>query len=94
LDAADQTGYPFTRVRSALADRPELTIQHGLHTIHAGVQALRYQNNHPTSNNNGFLETLTYNGQFSGDPATAARATVPRIFFLTAYRPQRSLLTA
>ena len=30
-----------------------------------GVQAIRYQNNYPTSNNDGYLGSLFYNGQFS-----------------------------
>ncbi len=34
-----------------------------------GVQALRYQNNYPTSNNNGYLGTELYTGAFSANPA-------------------------
>lgn len=48
-----------------------LTWQHGRHLVSAGVQALRYQNNYPTSNNDGFLGTLGYNGQFTSNPAAA-----------------------
>jgi hypothetical protein len=46
-----------------------LTWQHGLHSISVGVQALRYQNNYPTSNNNGFLGGLNYSGNFTSNPA-------------------------
>ncbi len=45
--------------------------QRGRHTMTFGVEAIRYQNNYPTSNNNGYLGTLTYNGAFSSDPAVA-----------------------
>jgi hypothetical protein len=46
-----------------------LTWQHGLHSLSMGVQALRYQNNYPTSNNNGYLGTLSYNGNFTSNPS-------------------------
>jgi len=48
-----------------------LSWQHGLHYISMGVQAIRYQNNYPTSNNYGYLGTLTYSGVFSANPAAA-----------------------
>ncbi len=41
----------------------------GRHTVTTGVQALRYQNNYPTSNNNGYLGVLRYNGSFTSNPA-------------------------
>ncbi len=46
-----------------------LTWQRGRHTLSFGVQALRYQNNYPTSNNNGYLGSLTYNGSFTSNPS-------------------------
>jgi hypothetical protein len=46
-----------------------LTWQRGKHTLNFGVQALRYQNNYPTSNNNGYLGSLTYNGSFTSNPS-------------------------
>ncbi|NYF52440.1 TonB-dependent receptor [Tunturiibacter gelidoferens] len=46
-----------------------LTWQHGKSTFSMGVQALRYQNNYPTSNNNGFLGSLNYTGAFSSNPS-------------------------
>jgi Carboxypeptidase regulatory-like domain/TonB dependent receptor len=49
----------------------DLTWQHGRHTVDVGLQALRYQNNYPTSNNNGFLGTLTYSGGFTSNPSEA-----------------------
>ena len=46
-----------------------LIIQRGKHALSLGVQALRYQNNYPTSNNNGLLGSLTYSGVFTSNPA-------------------------
>ncbi len=51
-----------------------LNIQRGAHTITMGVQALRYQNNYPTSNANnnnggGYLGQLGYSGAFTSDSA-------------------------
>ena len=51
-----------------------LNIQRGAHTFTMGVQALRYQNNYPTSNANnnnggGFLGQLGYTGAFTSDSA-------------------------
>jgi hypothetical protein len=46
-----------------------LTVQHGKSTFSIGVQALRYQNNYPTSNNNGFLGSLNYSGAFTSNPS-------------------------
>ncbi len=48
-----------------------VTWQHGLHLLSMGVEALRYQNNYPTSNNNGFLGSLNYSGAFSSNPSAA-----------------------
>jgi hypothetical protein len=48
-----------------------LTWQHGLHYISMGVQAIRYQNNYPTSNNDGYLGALNYTGAFSANPGAA-----------------------
>ncbi len=46
-----------------------LTLQRGNSTFSMGVQALRYQNNYPTSNNNGYLGSLTYSGAFTSNPS-------------------------
>jgi hypothetical protein len=46
-----------------------LTWQRGKHTLDFGVQALRYQNNYPTSNNNGYLGSLYYTGAFTSNPS-------------------------
>ncbi|RXH54618.1 Oar protein [Granulicella sibirica] len=45
-----------------------ITWQRGKHTITAGIQALRYQNNYPTSNNNGYLGNIGYGGGFTSNP--------------------------
>ena len=46
-----------------------LTWQRGKHTLSLGIQALRYENNYPTSNNNGYLGSLTYSGAFTSNPS-------------------------
>ncbi|HEY5214558.1 MAG TPA: TonB-dependent receptor [Acidobacteriaceae bacterium] len=45
-----------------------LTWQRGKHLLSMGVEAIRYQNNYPTSNNDGFLGTLNYSGNFTSNP--------------------------
>ncbi|HUO31477.1 MAG TPA: hypothetical protein VMU80_19795, partial [Bryobacteraceae bacterium] len=47
----------------------DLTWQKGKHTLDFGIQALRYQNNYPTANNNGYLGSLIYNGNFTSNPS-------------------------
>ena len=46
-----------------------LTWQRGRHYLSMGVQALRYQQNYPTSNNSGYLGNLNYTGAFTGNGA-------------------------
>lgn len=48
-----------------------VTWQRSKHSLTMGVQALRYQVNYPTANNNGYLGTLTYSGNFTANPAAA-----------------------
>jgi hypothetical protein len=45
-----------------------LTWQRGLHFLSMGVEGIRYQNNYPTGNNDGYLGSLNYSGVFSADP--------------------------
>ena len=45
--------------------------QRGLHALSFGVEAMRYQNNYPTSNNNGYLGSLIYSGAFTSNPSLA-----------------------
>ncbi len=45
-----------------------LTVQRGRHFLSMGIQAIRYQNNYPTSNNDGFLGSLGYSGSFTSNP--------------------------
>ncbi len=47
----------------------DVTWQRGLHTLKIGVEAIRYENNYPTSNNNGYLGSLTYSGAFTSNPS-------------------------
>jgi len=44
-----------------------LTWQHGRHFLSMGVDAKRYQNNYPTGNNDGYLGSLTYTGNFTSN---------------------------
>ncbi len=46
-----------------------LTWQKGRHTLSLGIQAIRYQNNYPTSNNYGYLGQLVYSGGFTSNPS-------------------------
>ena len=48
-----------------------LTWQHGRHLLSIGAQALRYQNNYPTANNNGYLGSLNYSGNYTKSPNDA-----------------------
>jgi hypothetical protein len=48
-----------------------LTWQHGKHYLSMGVEAMRYQNNYPTGNNQGYLGSLNYTGAFTANPAAA-----------------------
>ncbi|GGH09136.1 TonB-dependent receptor [Silvibacterium dinghuense] len=50
----------------------DLTWQRGTHTIVAGIQAMRYQNNYPTANNSGYLGSLGYGGLFTSNPSINA----------------------
>ncbi len=59
-----------------------ITWQRGQHLISAGVQAFRYQNNYPTSNNDGFLGQFAYSGMFSGNPSAANGPGYPAADFL------------
>lgn len=45
-----------------------LTWQRGLHLFSMGIQAIRYQNNYITSNNQGFLGAFVYTGNFTSNP--------------------------
>lgn len=45
-----------------------LTWQHRNHLFSMGIQAIRYQNNYITSNNQGFLGSFSYTGDFTRNP--------------------------
>jgi hypothetical protein len=49
-----------------------LTWQHGRHLLSIGIQALRYQQNYLNASNFGFLGTMNYNGEYSGEPGVSA----------------------
>jgi hypothetical protein len=44
-----------------------LTWQRGQHTLSIGIDAKRYQNNYPTGNNDGYLGSLDYTGDFTSN---------------------------
>jgi hypothetical protein len=44
-----------------------LTWQRGKHYLSMGIQARRYQNNYPTGNNDGYLGSLNYSGNFTSN---------------------------
>lgn len=46
-----------------------LSWQHGKHYLSFGVQGIRYQNNYPTGNNDGYLGSLNYTGAFTANPS-------------------------
>jgi hypothetical protein len=48
-----------------------VSVQRGKHTLSFGIEALRYQNNYPTSNNDGYLGSLIYSGAFTSNPSAA-----------------------
>lgn len=52
----------------------DLTWQRGRHFLSMGMTAMRYQNNYPTGNNDGYLGSLSYSGNFTADPANTTNA--------------------
>jgi hypothetical protein len=48
-----------------------VTWERGRNQVTIGGQALRYENNYPTSNSNGFLGSLIYSGQFTSNPSAS-----------------------
>ena len=60
-----------------------LTWQRGKHFLSMGIDAKRYQNNYPTGNNDGYLGSLNYSGNFTSSPnATTASGYGPADFVL------------
>ncbi|HTV81661.1 MAG TPA: TonB-dependent receptor [Acidobacteriaceae bacterium] len=47
----------------------DLSWQHGLHFLTMGIEAIRYQNNYPTGNNDGYLGYENYTGAFTANPS-------------------------
>jgi hypothetical protein len=52
-----------------------LSWQRGKHYLSFGAQGIRYQNNHPTGNNDGYLGSLNYSGARSGTTAGFQKST-------------------
>jgi Carboxypeptidase regulatory-like domain/TonB-dependent Receptor Plug Domain len=69
LNAGGNPVYGGGLIDNTYSYMDDVTWQHGKHTITAGVQALRYQNNYPTANNNGYLGMLDYSGAFTSNPS-------------------------
>ncbi|HEY1805639.1 MAG TPA: TonB-dependent receptor [Terracidiphilus sp.] len=59
-----------------------LTWQHGKHYLSGGIAARRYQNNYPTGNNDGYLGSLNYSGNFTSNSAAGSAGYGPADFVL------------
>ena len=59
-----------------------LTWQRGKHVLSFRIQALRYQNNYPTSNNNGYLGSMIYTGAFTSNPSLSNAGGYPGADFV------------
>jgi hypothetical protein len=68
-------GYNFGFTDNTFSYIDNLTIQPGRNLISVGVQALRYQNNYPTSNNFGFLGQFGYSGVYTSNPNNTSTTT-------------------
>jgi hypothetical protein len=68
-------GYNFGFTDNTFSYIDNLTIQRGRNLISVGVQALRYQNNYPTSNNFGFLGQFGYSGVYTSNPNNTSTTT-------------------
>jgi len=49
----------------------DLSWQRGRHFLSMGISAIRYQNNYPTGNNDGYLGYENYSGAFTSNPNAA-----------------------
>jgi hypothetical protein len=70
-----------------------LTWQRGRHYLSMGVQALRYQQNYPTSNNSGYLGNLNYTGAFTSNGA-GSNGYGPADFVLDRVQSAQATLTS
>ena len=66
-----------------------LTWQRGKHYLSMGIEALRYQNNYPTGNNDGYLGSLNYTGAFTANllRRMPAGTAAPTLFWTVCSRP-------
>ncbi len=71
-----------------------VTWQRGLHFLSMGVQALRYQNNYPTSNNNGYLGSLSYSGDFTANKTAGTAGYGPADFVLDRVQSAQATLSS
>jgi len=71
-----------------------LTWQRGRHFLSMGVQALRYQNNYPTSNNYGFLGSLSYSGVFTANQTAGTPGYGPADFVLDRVQSAQATLSS
>jgi hypothetical protein len=73
LSGVGTSGGPSINIENAFSYIDNLTWQRGQHFLSMGIQAIRYQQNYTTDNNNGGeLGNISYSGEFtaSGDPST------------------------
>ena len=71
-----------------------LTWQRGRHYLSMGVQALRYQQNYPTSNNSGYLGNLNYTGAFTSNNVTGSGGYGAADFVLDRVQSAQATLTS
>jgi hypothetical protein len=71
-----------------------VTWQRSRHFLSIGVEALRYQVNYPTSNNYGYMGSLTYSGVFSANPTAGTAGYGPADFVLDRVQSAQATLSS
>ncbi len=69
LSGVGTPAYNFGIIDNTYSYIDSLSWVRGKHTLTAGIEALRYENNYPTSNNDGYLGILNYTGAYTSNPA-------------------------
>jgi hypothetical protein len=83
LSGVGTSGGPSINIENAFSYIDNLTWQHGRHFISMGIQAIRYQQNYTTDNNNGGeLGNMSYNGNFTWDGSDTTTGYAPADFVL------------
>jgi hypothetical protein len=61
------SGTAYSLIDNTYSYIDNLTWQRGLHYLSMSIEAIRYENNYPTGNNDGFLGALNYSGSFTSN---------------------------